>query len=210
MKRLIIVGAGGFGREVLRWALDMAEYDRDWQIAGFLDDNLHALDDYGVDVSILGTVQDYQPGPDDLFAIAVGDPQTRIDLASTITKRGGCLATLIHPTAVIGDRVQIGLGSIICPYVVMTCDVTVGSLVIVNVHSTLGHDCKVGAASTLSCFCDVTGFVELGEGVFMGSHATVIPSVKVGHFARIGAGTTVIRNVRAGTTVFGVPGKQVF
>jgi len=81
--------------------------------------------------------------------------------------------------------------------------------VIVNLNSTIGHDATIGSYSTLSCHVDVTGWAKVGESVFLGSHASVLPRAKIGAMARVGAGSVVLRAVRPGTTVFGVPAKQI-
>ena len=58
MKRLIIIGAGSFGREILEYAIAIVEAGKnEWEIGGFLDDNLHALDEYDVKYPILGRLQ---------------------------------------------------------------------------------------------------------------------------------------------------------
>jgi acetyltransferase-like isoleucine patch superfamily enzyme len=87
--------------------------------------------------------------------------------------------------------------------------VTLGRFVTLNLAATVGHDVAVGDWSTLSGHVDITGKVSLGEGVFAGSHACVLPGLKVGDRAVVGAGTVVTRNVSAGSTMFGVPAKLI-
>lgn len=89
----------------------------------------------------------------------------------------------------------------------LTVDVTVGNFVTINRFSSAGHDVVIGDGCTLSCYCDVTGYARLGRGVFLGSHASVLPGVCIGDFAVIGAGSVVLRQVSPGKTVFGVPAK---
>ncbi|MFF7708712.1 NeuD/PglB/VioB family sugar acetyltransferase [Pseudomonas sp. NPDC007930] len=209
MKNIIIVGAGGFGREVFGWLKDSIIDSADTQLSGFLDDNLNALDSYEGYPPILGAVGDYVPDKSDVFICAIANPKIRQAVVQTLEVRGAVFASLVHPTVLVGHSVTIGVGSIICPYSILACDLTLGRHVIVNSHCTIAHDTSIGNYSTLSGHCDVTGGVVLQERVFIGSHASVIPKVVVEKDAIIGAGSLVIRRVYAGTTVFGVPAKKI-
>lgn len=205
MKNLIIAGAGGFGREVFAWAMASPECGEAWQIVGFLDDNLSALEDFDYPVEVIDTVEAYEPGPDDVFLCAIGSPQVRFDVCEKLLSRGAEFITLIHPSVVIGGNVTLGQGVIVCPQAVLTVDVTLGDFVIVNCMSSVGHDVNIGAYSTLSGHCDVTGNAQIGEGTLLGSGARILPGKSVGADALVGAGAVVIRSVGDGQKVFGNP-----
>lgn len=208
-KRLLIIGAGAFGREVLGWALH-AEPTSDWTIGGFLNSDPHSLDGFGFDQEIFGDPDNYLPTADDVFVCAIGDPTAKLRICRGIQERGGQFISLVHPTAVIGPNCELGEGAILCPYAVLTTNVTVGRFVTLNVSSSLGHDVVVGDGCTLSPHSDLTGRVQLGEGVLLGSHAVVLPGGQVGDFATVGAGSVVLRKVRPHTTVMGVPAKLLY
>jgi sugar O-acyltransferase (sialic acid O-acetyltransferase NeuD family) len=209
MRKLIIIGAGDFGREVLDWALAVPAGRRDWEVAGFLDANPSALNNYPCQIGVLGNPATYNPSSRDCFICAIGHPTTKLRVCREIVERGGEFITLVHPTAVVGSHNVIGAGSLLCPGSVITTNVTLGRFVTLNLHATVGHNAVLGEGCTLSPHCDITGRATLGEGVFLGSHASVLPSVQVGDYAVIGAGSVVIRKVAAGATVIGVPAKQV-
>lgn len=210
MKRLLIVGAGGLGREVLAWAQQIPVAERDWEIGGFLNSIPDALDNFACSHRILGHPDTFEFADNDRFICAIGDPQARLRVGSALQERGAQFINLIHPTAVIGERCAMGTGCIFCPGAVVTCDVKLGDFVLLNLHSTIGHDATIGAGCTLSCHCDVTGGVRLGEGVLLGSHATILPRVVVGDRSIVGAGSVVLRKVPPDVTVMGAPARQIY
>lgn len=209
MKELIIVGAGGLGREVFSWAKQSAECGREWVIKGFLDDNIHALDDYDYPYPVLGRISDYHPQESDCFVMGIGAVSTKKKACSLLLDRGARFITLVHPLAVLGEHVLLGKGSVICPHTTLTCNIKVGDFVLVNCNSSMGHDVEVGDWSTISGHCDVTGFCKLGAEVFLGSHASIVPGRKIGDRATVGAGSLVLQHVKPEQTVFGIPAKKI-
>jgi len=207
--RLLIVGAGGFGREVLGWALAVPPQVRDWEVAGFLDANPAALDGFPADCRILGDPATHVTAPDERLVVAIANPATKLRVCRALKARGGRFLTFVHPSVIMGPACRVGDGCVLCPRVMLTTNVTLGDFVTANAYSGFGHDSILGDGCTISSHADVTGTVRLGEGVFVGSHATMLPGVQVGDFAVIGAASAVVRNVPAGVTVMGVPAIQI-
>ncbi len=212
MENIVIVGAGGFGREVLCYVQDVIQYGKkNWKVKGFLDDNLNALSDYKIsDYRIIDRIESYKIEKDDRFICAIGTPKIKKKVVGSLKQRSAVFITLIHPTAMVMERAQIGEGSIVAHHSVIGPDVILGDFVTVNGNCGIGHDARIGSWSVLCSYCDVTGFCELGEGVFLGSKASITPGKKVGEDASVSAGAIVFKNVKAGTTVFGNPAKKLY
>lgn len=210
MKRLLIIGAGGFGRETLGWAQDVDSQKRDWEVGGFLDSNPMALKSFTCPFSIVGDPLTFIPSENDRLICAIGNPVTRLKLCRDLKARGGQFITLIHPTVVIGPGCHLGDGCLLCPGIVISTNVTLGNFVAMNPHVLLGHDAVIGDGCFLAGHSEVDGNAVLGEGVFLGTHASVLPSATVEDYAMVGAGSVVVHKVRAHTTVMGAPAKQVY
>ncbi len=207
--RLIVISAGDFGREVAWFARAIPPENRDWEFHGFLDDRRGILDSYPGEGPILDAPHTYQIQSEDRFICAIGDPEPRLCYANLIEARGGIFTTLIHPSACIGDRTVIGSGTIVCQYSVITTDITIGNHVSIMAHCLLGHNVQVGNGSIISSFSFLGGYSQVGTGAFLAPHAVIVPRKKVGDFATVGAGSVVLRSVKARTTVFGHPAQTV-
>jgi sugar O-acyltransferase (sialic acid O-acetyltransferase NeuD family) len=205
MKNLFIIGASPFGREVFAWAKQTREFGSSWTIKGFLDDRPNILDGFNCELPIVASVEAYTPKPDDLFVCALGDPGNKRKYVGLLQEKGAVFTNIIHPSAVFGDNVSMGHGVIVCPHVTVSSGAKVGHHVSINGKSGVGHDASIGDWSCIQSFCDITGFAKIGASVVLNSHAVILPKVHVEDNAVIGAGSVVIKNVRAGQTVFGIP-----
>jgi len=181
----------------------------EWKIAGVLDPDPRVVAERGCDLPYLGHHETYQPREQDLFALAIGDPRLRKEAADALCARQGRLASVIHPSVIMGHNVQIGEGAIVCPGAVLTCDIRAGRLLLCNVGASVGHDVVIGECCSLYAHADVTGHAVLGDFVTLGSHAVVLPWVKVGQGSTIGAGSVAVANVPASIALLGVPGRKL-
>lgn len=180
-----------------------------WRIKGFLDANPTALEGRGIRAPILGDPSTYVPAVDEWFVCAIGNPATKLRLCRALRARGAHFPNLIHPLAYVAGAPTLGEGCILSAFSSLSPDVKMGDFVVLNAYSCAGHDAVLGDGCTISSHCDITGNAVLGEGVFLGSHASILPGKKVGDYAKVGAGSVVVRHVRAGATVMGVPAKTI-
>lgn len=206
---LYIVGAGGFAREIYAYLAQYSFTYMNAELVGFLDDNIHALDDFNLPHKIIAPSKTTDLPADTVLILGIANPAVKSEIFEYYKSKKISLLTYIHPTAFVGHDVFLGEGSVIAPHATLTTNITIGQCVTINAHSTVGHDASIGSFSTLSGHCDITGGVSVAENVFFGSHATVIPNKIIEQGATIGAGSVVIRKVKKGTTVFGNPAKKI-
>ena len=207
MDQLVIVAAGGCGREVLQWVKDINAVDNRWNIKGFIDDNLNALDGLKCSVPVLSTIDAYEIQPDDRFVCCIGSSKTRKTVVDKLKAKGAVFATLIHPNAVIADSCTLGEGVIIYPYALISDNAVIGDHCIINMYSSVAHDSVLGEYCTISAHCDITGMCRLGDRVFMGTTSNMVPGSRIGDDVYICAGSTVMGRVRAGNKMLGNPAK---
>ena len=205
-ERIIIVGAGGFGREVLQWARH-AWPSHTQKIVGFLSDDPHALDGHRPTLPILGSPDAFEPQPSDGLVLAIGIRGVRREVAERLAARGARFLTMIHPTAIVADTAVIGPGSVICPYAVVSDNVRLGRCVLVNYHASLGHDAAAGDYAVLSPYATLGGYAAIGADVFLAIHVTVGPNVTLGEGTIVSANSSALASTPAGSFVFGVPGR---
>jgi sugar O-acyltransferase (sialic acid O-acetyltransferase NeuD family) len=203
---LVIMGAGGMGREAAAWAADCG---RGEDLLGFIDDDPARAGAALAGLPVLGDRGWLDERRDVEVAVAVGQPRLRLAIAAELRARGHRLATLVHPSAVIGPRVSVGEGSIVCPGVVLTCDVVLGTNVIVNYGAAVGHDGEVGDGAFLGPGATLAGNVTVGELSDVGLGASVLQCVSIGARSVVGAGAVVVRDVGPDTTVVGVPARPM-
>lgn len=211
MKNLIIIGVGGFAREVYWHAKDSIGYGVDWTIKGFLDGDVKlAASEYELlPAEVLGDVDNYEICADDVFTCAIGTPKVRCRLVEKILARGGQFINIISKLAKIIPTAELGRGLIVSPYVGISDRAIVDDFVALNAQTIIGHDARLGKFSCVMPHTHIAGKAQVGSEVFIGSGAIILSKAKVGDGATVGAGCVVLKKVRAGVTVFGNPAIEI-
>ena len=206
ISRILIVGAGGFGREVLQWSRD-AWPEHTSRIAGFLSAERDRLTGHDSGLEIIADPDGYEPQAGDALLLAIGIPIVRRQVAESLTSRGAKFLTLVHPTAIVAPTAAIGEGSIICPYAIVSDSARVGAFVLMNYHSSLGHDASVGNHAVLSPYATLGGNAHIGDDVFMGLHASVGPGRRIGARSKVSANSCALSDAPTESIIYGAPGR---
>lgn len=210
MKKIVIIGAGGFGREVKIVIDDINKKSLEYNFLGFYDDNVEKgtlINGY----PILGTIQDLNVINEITYvAIGIGEPKTKKSLIKELVNDKLEFPTLIHPSCIISnDEVYIGKGTIICAGNIITCNIRIEDFVTINLMCTVGHDTHINNYCSFMPSVNISGEVEVHENVYVGTGAKIINRLEIGKNTIVGAGAVVSKSLPENCTAVGIPAKPI-
>jgi sugar O-acyltransferase (sialic acid O-acetyltransferase NeuD family) len=208
MKHLIIIGAGGMGRTMYDMARESNGYGIEYDIRGFIDDNIAALDNFANYPPLIAPIKGYQPNENEVFICSIGG-SARKKCMEEIIYKGGQFLTMIHSTARIGTNVQIGEGSIVGAYTTIGADAKVGKYNLIQSYTVIGHDSVIGNWNRIDTHVTLVGGTIVQDGADIHTSAMISHNVTIENNARVAACSFVIRRVKEGTTVMGNPAKKL-
>ena len=201
---LIIIGASGHGKVVADIAMKMNK----WKNISFLDDNLSLKTIMGIPViGSSANVVEHQKNSD--FFVAIGNNSTRERIQEGLLAQGTSIVSLVHPSAIIGTDVNVGIGTAIMAGVVINSSSVVGKGCIINSNSGLDHDNNIGDYVHISPRTHLAGTVKVGKGSWLGIGSVVSNNINICSGCKIGAGAVVVKDITESGTYVGVPVRRI-
>ena len=212
MKKLVLLGAGGFGREVAASILPfMNQRKPSYELIGFIDDGDQYKEGDMIDgYPWLGRQEWILDHRDDVWCTCtIGSAKTKAAIQRKLTQQGVRFATLIGHRVYLAPYSEIGPGSILYGWTQVSVNCKIGAGVVLNDSVRIGHDVTIGDYTSIMPGTGISGGCVIGKEVDIGGHAYIVPGRKIGDGARIAAGSIVFSNVKAGTTVLGNPARRM-
>lgn len=196
MKDILIIGAGGIGRETAWIIEEINEVKPTWNLLGYIDENseIHGKELNGY--KVLGGLEVLEKLEEKPYVVvAIANCSVKKSIVTKLGEKYN-FATIIYPTVKVSKFIQIGQGTIIYPGVILTVNTKIGNHVLINGNCTIGHDTVIGDYSSLLWGSNFSGYDTIGESCFIGLGTKVIQGINISKENKISAGITVIEDVK--------------
>ncbi|MEA4805508.1 acetyltransferase [Acetobacterium wieringae] len=203
-RKLLIIGASGHGKVVVDIAIKM----NIWEDIFFLDDDESITECMGF--GVVGKTEDAfkLANEADIF-VAVGNNEIREKVQNKLESAGIKPPCLIHPSAIIGSAVEVGLGTVIMAGVVINSATQIGKGCIINTAATVDHDNRIADFVHVSPGAHLAGMVAVGQKTWIGIGSTISNNLTITGNCKIGAGAVVVKDIIAPGTYVGVPARSI-
>ena len=211
MKPLIIVGARGFGSEIYQLVCDINNVKPEWEILGFLDDDVDLQGEYIFELQVLGGIEYLERLPNVSVVLAISDSKAKGKIIERILNISKSIhfPNILHPTISTNKKyINFGIGNVVCQYCLFTTNVEIGDFNTFNTRVTLGHDIKVGNFNSFNPNVQISGNVLIGSFNFFAVNSVILQGISIGDFNFIGACSLVIKKIKDNTKVFGIPAQK--
>ncbi len=209
MKKVVVIGAGGLGRETIEIFKLQNEIRKSWEILGFIVEKEYLCSKSINNYPILGDLDWFDENKEVGCVIAIGDTKSRKRIADFLEEKGILFYNAIHPLAILSDFVHIGKDVIIGAGSYISVNAVIKNHIVINCHSNIGHDAILENYCSIMTNVTISGKNHIEEGVYVGSGATLIEQITIGKWTTVGAGATVMINIPNDVTVFGMPAKMM-
>ncbi|MFR3818380.1 MAG: acetyltransferase [Fusobacterium varium] len=204
MKDIVIIGAGGLGRETAWLIEEINEINPEWNLLGFIEDSTDNIGKKINGYKILGTTEYLNNLSEDIYTIvAIGDGKVREKMVNKLKNRK--YATLIHPDVRISKNSNLGVGTIVCSGALISVNTEIGQHCVINFNSIIAHDSKLKDFVTINVNVNISGNVKIDKYSTIGSGASIYQRKEIGENCMIGIGSAVIKKVKSNKTALGVP-----
>ncbi len=208
MKDIVIIGAGGFGREVAWLIEDINTQKQTWNIVGFIDEDETLLGKKINGYKVVGNL-DWLVKQNIHACIAIGNPKIKEKIVNKLKSSKVIYPNLIHPSVIKSKYIDYGEGCVICAGCILTVNIKLGNHIIINLDTTVGHDAIIKDYTTILPSVNISGFVKLEKSIIVGTGTQIIEGIQVAENAIIGASASVVRNIVESGTYVGVPAKRL-
>lgn len=206
MKDLVIIGAGDTGRELIALVERINDVTPQWNIKGFVDDNLDLSGDVIEGYPVLGTVEWLNDVEEEIFAIcSISKGQIKKQVVEKVTNGKVKWATLIDPYVPFHKESSCGEGSIIYFGTALALRAAIGKHVYISFNCSIGHDSKIGDYGCIYPGVNISGKVIADECVDFGTGTKVIQGKHICENVFLGAGSVVVKDIEEPGTYVGVP-----
>ena len=212
LKDLIIIGAGGVGREAALIVEDINNISKEWNLLGFIDDNKNIKGENINGYNVLGGLENIINYEKEVYVVcAIANYEIKKSIIEKILRSNPKIkfANLIHPTVNLNKTVKLGNGCIIYQGNIITANINIGNHVIISPKCGIGHDSVINDYCSLLWNVNISGNVKLEEGVTMGSGSTIIQGKKIEQGSFIGAGAVVIEDIKPFSKAVGIPTRYI-
>lgn len=211
MKSVVIVGAGGFAREVLEIFKEQNKVSTTWNILGFIDENEEVRGKVINGYPVLGRLDWLRKHNSNELGcvIAIGTCEMRKQVVERLQEIGVNFYNAIHTSVIMSEFVELGEDVIICAGSILTVNIKIGDHIHIDTNCTIAHDTVMENYCRVNPGVIINGNNRLGEGVYVGAGATFVQDISIGSWSTIGAGAVVIKDIPEKVVAVGVPARVV-
>ena len=211
MERVVIIGAGAHGREVVEILRHQAQIYPNIEAIGYVDEDLKLKGRILDDLPVMGSWEWFEGVDRQEIAVicALGFSEIRKRMVDRAIEIGLRFVNAISPVSYVSPNATIGEGIVIYPSGIAGRGTFIGDHAVINAGAVVSHDTRLGAYTTLNPGVNLAGNVSIGDGCYLGIGCSVIQGINIGPWTTVGAGAAVVTDLAANVTAVGVPASVI-